>query len=136
MTIKLLVDNNKTFSWNKTIIDFGIGCYLVYQPLKTLINPDSNLFQSQWQFGRTVKVLFFPIYFYTLRGWYHFPDTCQDIFLAERVILQVLKTSLSVCYLVYQPLKTLINPDSNLFQSQWLHNVTLFTWLHLLSNIM
>jgi hypothetical protein len=65
MMMKLLVDNNKTFSWNKTIIDFGIGFYLVYQPLKTyiftspparciilhfffkLINPDSNLFQSQ-----------------------------------------------------------------------------------------
>jgi hypothetical protein len=36
--MKLLVDNNKTFSWNKTIIDFGIGCYLVYQPLKTYIH--------------------------------------------------------------------------------------------------
>jgi hypothetical protein len=23
--MKLLLDNNKTFSWNKTIIDFGIG---------------------------------------------------------------------------------------------------------------
>ena len=38
MTMKLLLDNNKTFSWNKTIIDFGIGCYLVYQPLKTYIH--------------------------------------------------------------------------------------------------
>ena len=49
MTMKLLVDNNKTFSWNKTIIvkkkkkknpiiDFGIGCYMVYQPLKTYIH--------------------------------------------------------------------------------------------------
>ena len=38
MMMKLLVDNNQTFSWNKTIIDFGIGCYLVYQPLKTYIH--------------------------------------------------------------------------------------------------
>jgi hypothetical protein len=33
MTMNLKVDNNKT------IIDFGIGHYLVYQPLKTYIHP-------------------------------------------------------------------------------------------------
>ena len=27
-----------SFSWNKIFIDFGIGCYLVYQPLKTYIH--------------------------------------------------------------------------------------------------
>jgi hypothetical protein len=31
MTIKMLVDNNKTFSWIKTIIEFRIGFYLVCQ---------------------------------------------------------------------------------------------------------
>ena len=36
--MKLLVDNNKTFSWNKPIIDFGIGWYQVYQPLETYIH--------------------------------------------------------------------------------------------------
>jgi hypothetical protein len=49
--------------------------------------------QRMNEFVRIAKVLFFPIYFYTLRGWYHFPDTCQDLFLAEGVISQVLKTS-------------------------------------------
>ena len=29
----------------------------------------------------------------TLRGWYHFPDTCQDLFLVERGISQVHKIS-------------------------------------------
>jgi hypothetical protein len=52
MTMKLLVDNNKTLSWNKTIIDFGVGCYLVYQPLKTYIHlPYSSVnitFFSGW----------------------------------------------------------------------------------------
>ena len=38
MTMKLLIYNNKTLSWNKTIIDFRIGCYLVYQPLNTYIH--------------------------------------------------------------------------------------------------
>jgi hypothetical protein len=28
-----------------------------------------------------VKVWFFPIYFYAMRGWHHFPNTCQDLFL-------------------------------------------------------
>ena len=52
MTMKLLVDNNKTLSWNKIIIDFGVGCYLVYQPLKTYIHlPCSSVnitFFSGW----------------------------------------------------------------------------------------
>jgi hypothetical protein len=38
MTMKLLVDNSETFLWNKAIIDSRIGCYLVYQPLKTYIH--------------------------------------------------------------------------------------------------
>jgi hypothetical protein len=52
--------------------------------------------QRKKEFDRIAKVCFFPIYFYALRGWYHFPDTYQDLFLAERVISQVLKTSYSV----------------------------------------
>ena len=49
--------------------------------------------QRKNEFHRIAKVWFFTIYFYTLRGWYHFPDTRQDLFLTERVISQVLKTS-------------------------------------------
>ena len=49
--------------------------------------------QRKNEFDRIAKVRFFPIYVYALRGWYHFPDTCQVLFLAKRVISQVLKTS-------------------------------------------
>jgi hypothetical protein len=54
-----------------------------------------SLVIEQWktEFDRIAKVRFSPIYFYALQGWYHFSDTCQDLFLAERVILEVLKTS-------------------------------------------
>jgi len=54
-----------------------------------------SLVIEQWktEFDRIANVRFSPIYFYALRGWYHFPDTCQDLFLVERVISQVLKTS-------------------------------------------
>jgi hypothetical protein len=38
LNIFFYVINTKTFSWNKTIIGFGIGCYLVYQPSKTYIH--------------------------------------------------------------------------------------------------
>jgi len=39
--------------------------------------------QLKNEFDRIAKVWFFPIYYYSLRGWYHFPNTCQDLFLAE-----------------------------------------------------
>jgi hypothetical protein len=51
MTMKLLVDNNESFLWNKTIIDFGIGCYLVYQPFKTYIHLDCG----------SVNIIFFQV---------------------------------------------------------------------------
>jgi hypothetical protein len=40
MIMNLQVDNNNTFSWNKIIIHFGIGCFLIYQPLKPYIHLD------------------------------------------------------------------------------------------------
>ena len=43
MTTKLLLDNNKTFSWNKTIIDFGICCYLVLSTFKNVYSPRLRL---------------------------------------------------------------------------------------------
>jgi len=49
--------------------------------------------QRKNEFDRIAKVRFFPIYFYALWGCYHIPDTCQDLFLAKRVISQILKTS-------------------------------------------
>jgi hypothetical protein len=49
--------------------------------------------QRKNEFERIAKVRFSPIYFYALRGWNHFPNTCQDLFLAERMISQVLKIS-------------------------------------------
>jgi hypothetical protein len=36
--------------------------------------------QRKNEFDRIAKVRFFPIYFYTLQRWYHFPDTCRDLF--------------------------------------------------------
>ena len=38
--------------------------------------------QRQNEFVRIAKVRFPHIYFYALRGWYHFPNTCQDLFLS------------------------------------------------------
>ena len=35
---------------------------------------------KEWVWYRIAKVRFFPIYFYYLRGWYHFQVTCQDLF--------------------------------------------------------
>jgi hypothetical protein len=35
------------------------------------------------EFDRIVQVRVFPICFYALRGWNHFPDTCQGLFLAK-----------------------------------------------------
>jgi hypothetical protein len=64
------------------------------QPKKQMLNTISLVIeQRKNEFDRIAKVRFFPIYFYALRGWYHFPDTCQDLFLDEGLISQVLKTS-------------------------------------------
>ena len=49
--------------------------------------------QRKNEFDRIAKVRFFTIYFHALRRLYHFPDTCQYLFLAERVISQIPKTS-------------------------------------------
>jgi hypothetical protein len=63
--------------------------------------------QRKTEYDRIAKVQGFPIYFYALRGWYHFPDNCQYLFLswkasfgifmqlilAEGMISQVLKSS-------------------------------------------
>jgi hypothetical protein len=64
--------------------------------------------QRNNEFDRIAKVRFSSIYFYALRGWYHFPDTCQDLFLAERVISQVLKTSESLLSQSYACLITVM----------------------------
>ena len=68
---------------------------LVYDSAeKQMLNAISLVIeQLKNEFDRIAKVRFFPIYFYALRGLYHFPDTCQGLFLGERVISQVLKTS-------------------------------------------
>jgi hypothetical protein len=51
---------------------------------KQMLNVISLIIEQQKnKFERIAKVRFFPIYFYALRGWYHFPETCQDLFLAK-----------------------------------------------------
>jgi hypothetical protein len=72
----------------------NFGAFVYDSAEKQMLNAISLVIE-QWknEFVRIAKVRFFPIYFYALWGWYHFPDTCQDLFLAERVISQVLKTS-------------------------------------------
>jgi hypothetical protein len=51
--------------------------------------------QRKDEFDRIAKVWFSPSICMPCEGD-HFPDTCQDLYLAERVISQVLKTSQSV----------------------------------------
>ena len=64
------------------------------QPKKQMLNAILlGIEQRKNEFDRIAKFRFSPIYLYALRGWYHFPDTCQDLFLAEKVTSQVLKTS-------------------------------------------
>jgi len=70
----------------------NVGTFGYDSAEKQMLNAISLVIeQRQNEFDRIVR--FFPIYFYVLQGRYHFPDTCQDLFLAERVISQVLKTS-------------------------------------------
>jgi hypothetical protein len=49
---RMLVDNNKTFSWNNTIIDLGIGWYLVvvYRSSETSTNQSDVIIQSDDRF--------------------------------------------------------------------------------------
>ena len=69
------------------------GAFVYDLAEKQMLNAISLVIeQRKTKFDRIAKVRFFSIYFYTLGGWYHFPDACQDLFLAERVILQILKT--------------------------------------------
>jgi hypothetical protein len=66
-----LLTNSSSYRWNIVILWFSRKtngkCYLI----------------GYWKnvFDMIVKVWFFPIYFYALRGWHHFPNTCQDLFL-------------------------------------------------------
>ena len=71
------------------------GAFVYDLAEKQMLNAISLVIeQRKNKFDRIAKVWVFPpIYFYVLRGWYHFPDTCQDLFLAERVISQVLKAT-------------------------------------------
>jgi hypothetical protein len=93
--------------------------------------------QRKNEFDRIAKVWFPSIYCYAMRGWYHFPDTYQDPFLAERVILQVnllisfkpiickLNYSHIIIYYIYHlpishaKINTSINADKQLFETSW-----------------
>ena len=72
----------------------NFGVFVFDSAKKQMLNIISLVIeQRKNKFDRIAKVWFSTIYFYALRGRYHFPDNCQDLFLAKRVISQVLKTS-------------------------------------------
>jgi hypothetical protein len=62
----------------------NFGAFVYDSAEKQMLNATPLVIeQRKNKFDRIATVRFSLIYVYALRGWYHFPDTCQDLFLAE-----------------------------------------------------